>query len=341
MQDSVEIQNTNTKTPSLFAEWVNYAKVNRHPGEQPSMYAYVKYTILCLSHLAIPYLSYISYTNPFEFVFHNLVVWYYHQYMFLATHLSLHVLFTSTPESFINIPWYTPFGNYNAFYHHYVQPSYFTDCWLQYRNGYFNIPLSVPALMGPLMLAQYTGAPEYKIMKVVTMYLIFLFWTHTEALVHEWYHVRISKRKQYFNIAPVNWYLRGLEAIGLINSEEHKLHHESDAQGLKDTHSFFDMEISTFWKNFGDSFWAWMLKVSNTSEKMHTQLKYDKGYIDPLLKDSILNNTLLFMQIHPYFLHGLYQKSDRFNLIKLWIMCAMITGIFIHFGMSYLLLLNF
>ena len=93
-------------------------------------------------------------------------------------------------------------------------------------------------------------------------------WWHTQALVHEWYHVPPSERRTWFSSA-VREYLAALEWIGVANTTLHRRHHRDDSHALLNASDFFDTWAPASASAAADRAWRDMVRDLGWTEEPH------------------------------------------------------------------------
>lgn len=79
-----------------------------------------------------------------------------------------------------------------------------------------------------------------------------------QQIVHEWYHTPRRYRSQQFIILfPV---LYAMEALGVIDTAHHKLHHKSDGTDEHHTEQWFDALVPHFFEVVASKIYQWLMR---------------------------------------------------------------------------------
>ena len=260
----------------------------RHSSEKSFILNATAYTILLVGHLLGLYAIYQNGWNPMLLLINASLAYSFEQIYFVQTHLVLHSIFATQFGAILKFPDHFFYGTYVAWYHHYIDATKFTHDWLAYRVTYINFwhgPYALPNMMLVITTAvlfcqfvcehwnfgsQY-AEQQQNVMTIlmIDVELIYV-WRHIQGLVHEYYHVPTTKRANYFLFPPVNGLFSAFENIGIINSSEHKMHHENDRAALLAADHFFDMWVPRFLDKAISDLWQRRVKESNAKELMDT-----------------------------------------------------------------------
>lgn len=176
-----------------------------------------------------------------------LVLYVFQQWMFMSTHIYLHACFIEMKVEDLAT------GGLLAYWHHYKDVRVFQQHSVKYRLAYFSKYMWLQHL--------YVFTPQFILNPRLALTVMFwwITWTHTQACVHEWYHVRRKERFQHFGPVWFVW-LSALEAMRFIDTQEHRKHHGHDLTSLPDVEQWSDMLIPVM-PSFFEWYWPKLLKL--------------------------------------------------------------------------------
>ena len=210
------------------------------------------------------------------------------QLLFVSVHVPLHARFVGDYATLVrgdpNSERFIGSGTFLAFLHHFYRTDAFRRWWLPYRLSYLAVGpllfLAATAVLDFALVSACGVAPgvggvdaqgllSTRALHVALANAAFTnAWWHTQALVHEWYHVPPSERAAYFSPA-VHDYLAALEYLGVANTAIHKQHHRNDSRAFLQASDFFDTWVPEFANAVVNEAWCGMVRDLGWTEEPH------------------------------------------------------------------------
>jgi len=152
------------------------------------------------------------------------------QFIFQFGHMATHALYIENP-----VEDWEP-GVLVAYKHHYESTKAIYEHWLEHRLNFLmqTKGCAVAYLAAWVIPVALFGS------SIGLLYAWFLFWFAMVEPVHEYYHVPKKMRKTHFS-APMYYWLRLLETIGLIDDKHHAEHHNHSRNNLESVNKFSDL----------------------------------------------------------------------------------------------------
>jgi hypothetical protein len=217
------------------------------------------------------------------------------QLLFVAVHVPLHARFVGDYATLArgdpNSERFVGSGTFLAFLHHFYRADAFRRWWLPYRLSYLAVgPLAflaaIAALDFALVSACRAGTEDGRAVTATAIYVALAnaafmnAWWHTQALVHEWYHVPPSERRAYFSFAVYD-YLAALERIGVADTVLHRQHHRNDSHALLKASDFFDTWAPASANAAVDRAWRDMVRDLGWTDEPHACVIAATAFADP------------------------------------------------------------
>ncbi len=201
-------------------------------------------------------LAYTAATNPLLVVFGLLLCYALENLMFVFGHVALHALFIEFKESEMMTI------GHHSFVHHYRNIRAYHQSWLASRLSYFYCPQ-----LG--LLSSTTHG--YLIMQLLTAGIITMFdwraglcalacmWAmrSLQSICHEYYHH--NDRPSFYSL-PTRLLLEGLEAIGILSTRRHLIHHRHHLRNLHQVSEWTDMWMPGA-ERVGRALWSRLLTL--------------------------------------------------------------------------------
>jgi hypothetical protein len=102
-----------------------------------------------------------------------------------------------------------------------------------------------------------------------------LFWVNTNAMAHEWFHCsnQATKRKHFWFFS--RWWMAFLEAITIISTPQHKLHHVHRIKDMNTVVEWVDMKGLNYFEKYGREMWDHYVSTYFVPEQRNMMAAHD------------------------------------------------------------------
>ncbi|MAH50504.1 hypothetical protein CMI37_32075 [Candidatus Pacearchaeota archaeon] len=221
------MQGWQKREPWFYSKWI----FNKYT------YALLSAAVLCAVGFSIT--AFPVHTNVLAFV----VGYFLSQFIFGWGHMTTHALYLETPTE----KWEP--GVLVAYLHHYSHPKEIYKNWLVHR---LNFVMQAKGCRVAYFAVWFLPVLFFGV-KLLPLWIWYLFWFSAIEPVHEYYHVPKNERRAHFSL-PLYLGLRLLDVSGLLDEETHKEHHRHNRDQLGTVSKFYDL-YCPFADTLFDSFW--------------------------------------------------------------------------------------
>lgn len=199
-------------------------------------------------------LAYTLATNPMLALVGLLLCYVLENLMFVFGHIALHCSFIEFKESEMMTI------GHHSFVHHYRDIRAYHKSWLASRLSYFYCPhrgLRSMSTKGYL-IAQLCSAGIIALFDWrAGLCALACMWSmrSLQSVCHEYYH---HNDRTSFYWLPTRLMLEGLEAVGILSTRRHLLHHRHHLRNLDEVNEWTDMWLPGA-ERVGRTVWSWLL----------------------------------------------------------------------------------